>query len=55
MATVRVDTLGTTYNCLWPKILDAIGSLQWQIVRESYTLYQKMAPPLQAEEDGPPT
>jgi hypothetical protein len=38
-----------------PKILDTIGSLQRQLAREPYTPYQGMSPPLQAEEEGPPT
>jgi hypothetical protein len=38
-----------------PKTLDMIGSLQWQTAGEPYTPYQEIAPPLQAEEEGPPT
>jgi hypothetical protein len=34
------------------KIQDTIGSLQWQMAGESYTPYQKMTPPLQAEDGG---
>jgi hypothetical protein len=40
---------------LQPKILDTIDSLQWQTAGEPYTPYKKMAPALQAEEEGPPT
>jgi hypothetical protein len=45
-------TLGTLGYRLWLKILDTIGSLQWQTVGEPYTPYQETVPPLQAEEGG---
>jgi hypothetical protein len=32
------------------KILDTIGSLQWQMATKPYTPYQEMALPHQAEE-----
>jgi hypothetical protein len=45
--------MGIMGHRLRPKILDMIGSLQWQMIEEPYIPYQKMAPPLQAEEGGP--
>jgi hypothetical protein len=35
--------------------LNTTSFLQRQISGEPYTLYQEMAPPLQAKEEGPPT
>jgi hypothetical protein len=52
---VGVDTSGTVGRQLWLKILDTIDSLQWQTTGESYTPYQEMTPPFQAEEEGPST
>jgi hypothetical protein len=40
---------------LQPKTLDLIGSLERQTIGEPNTLYHGMAPPLQAEEEGPQT
>jgi hypothetical protein len=37
------------------KILDTIGSLQWQTTGEQYTPYQETTQPLHVEEEGPPT
>jgi hypothetical protein len=48
-------TVGTVSRWLWPKTMDMIGSLQWKTAGEPYTLYQEMAPPVQAEEEGPPS
>jgi hypothetical protein len=50
---VGVNTGGTVGRQLRPKILDTISFLQLQTAGEPYTPYQKMAPPLQAEEEGP--
>jgi hypothetical protein len=44
--------MGIMGHRLRPKILDMIGSLQWQMIEEPYIPYQEMAPPLQAEEGG---
>jgi hypothetical protein len=57
-----VVLLGNVDNLPWvpwaasygPKTLDMISSLQRQMAREPYTQYPGMAPPLQAEEEGPP-
>jgi hypothetical protein len=48
-------TPGTMGRQLRHKTLNTISSLQWQTAEEPYTPYQEMAPPLQAEEEGPPT
>jgi hypothetical protein len=35
-----------------PKLLNTVGSLQRQMVAESYTPFQETTPPLEAEEMG---
>jgi hypothetical protein len=53
--SVGVNTPGTAGRRLGRKILDTISSLQRQMAGEPYTSCQKMAPPLQIEEEGSPT
>jgi hypothetical protein len=52
---VGVNTLGTVRRRLRPKILNMIGSLQQKMVGEPYTSCQETPPPLEAEEERPPT
>jgi hypothetical protein len=54
-STVGVNTLGTTGHRLRTKVLDTIGSLQWQMAGEPYTPYQEMTSPLQAKGEGSAT
>jgi hypothetical protein len=54
-ATVEVNYPSTMGHLLCPVGADKIDSFQWQTAGEPYTPYCIKAPPLQAEEEGPPT
>jgi hypothetical protein len=52
---VKVKYPSTVGCWLQPLGTDMVDSLQLQTAGETYTPYQRKAPPLQAEEEGPPT